>query len=141
MSLAERDENSARLRLRQALLQAPLFSNLDSASMAAIEGELTPLVLPGGTPLFHQGEPADAVYVVASGCLGVFRHDDEDSAEGGPALIAEITPGNIVGEMSLLTHGQSARAASRPCATARSGGCRRRASIALPRIIPRCCPR
>ena len=95
MSLAERDEDSARLRLRQALLQAPLFSNLDSASMAAIERELTPLVLPGGTPLFHQGEPADAVYVVASGCLGVFRHDDEDSAEGGPALIAEITPGNI----------------------------------------------
>jgi NTE family protein len=35
----------------------------------------------------------------------VFRHDEEDAAEGGPALIAEITPGNIVGEMSLLSHG------------------------------------
>ena len=66
-------------------------------------------MLPGGAPLFHQGEPADAVYLVTSGCLGVFRHDDEDAVEGGPALIAEITPGNIVGEMSLLSHGKRTR--------------------------------
>jgi len=109
MSLVEPSTDSARLRLRRALLRAPLFSDLDSVSMNAVEGQLTPLVLPGGTPLFRQGEPADAVYVVASGCLGVFRHDDEDAAEGGPALIAEITPGNIVGEMSLLSHGQRTR--------------------------------
>lgn len=109
MSIIESNTDSARLRLRQALLRAPLFSDLDSASMAAIERELTPLVLPGGAPLFHQGEPADAVYVVASGCLGVFRHDDDDVTEGGPALIAEITPGNIVGEMSLLSHGKRTR--------------------------------
>jgi NTE family protein len=109
VSVVEPNEDSARLRLRQALLRAPLFSDLDSRSMAAIEHELTPLVLPGGTPLFHQGEPADAVYVVASGCLGVFRHDDDDAAEGGPALIAEITPGNLVGEMSLLSHGKRTR--------------------------------
>lgn len=109
MSLVEPNQDSARLRLRQALLRAPLFSDLDSASMAAIERELTPLALPGGTPLFHQGEAADAVYLVTSGCLGVFRHDDDDAVEGGPALIAEITPGNIVGEMSLLSHGKRTR--------------------------------
>jgi NTE family protein len=109
MSLIDSSEGSARLRLRRALLRAPLFADLDSKSMAAIEHELTQLVLPGGTPLFHQGEPADAVYVVTSGCLGVFRHDDDDAAEGGPALIAEITPGNLVGEMSLLSHGKRTR--------------------------------
>jgi NTE family protein len=108
MSLVEPSEDS-RLRLRRALLRAPLFADLDSRSMTAIERELTPLVLPGGAPLFHQGEPADAVYVVTSGCLGVFRHDDDDAAEGGPALIAEITPGNLVGEMSLLSHGKRTR--------------------------------
>src|SRR5476651_237063 len=97
------DADSARLRLRQALHRAPLFADLDTASMAAVENELTLMVLPGGTPLFHQGEPADAVYVVASGCLGVFRHDEGDGTEE-PALMAEITPGNIVGEMSLLSH-------------------------------------
>jgi NTE family protein len=109
MSLVEPNQDSARLRLRQALLRAPLFSDLDSNSMAAVERELTPLVLPGGAPLFHQGEPADAVHLVTSGCLGVFRHDDDDAVEGGPALIAEITPGSIVGEMSLLSHGKRTR--------------------------------
>jgi NTE family protein len=101
-------EDSARLRLRKALQRAPLFADLEAHSMVAIEHELTLLVLPGGAPLFRQGEPADAVYVVASGCLGVFRHEDEDSADE-PFLMAEIPPGNIVGEMSLLSHSQRTR--------------------------------
>ena len=108
MTLVEPSQDSARLRLRQALHQAPLFADLDNAAMAAVERELSLLVLPGGAPLFHSGEPADAVYVVASGCLGVFRHDDDDAIEG-PALIAELTPGNIVGEMSLLSHSPRTR--------------------------------
>ena len=108
MSIVAPSEDSARLRLRRALQLAPLFADLDTTSMAAIERELSLLVLPGGAPLFRQGEPADAVYVVASGCLGVFRHEDEDSAEE-PILMAEIPPGNIVGEMSLLSHSQRTR--------------------------------
>jgi NTE family protein len=103
VSITTPDADSIRLRLRQALHRAPLFADLDTASMAAVEANLALMVLPGGTPLFRQGEPADAVYVVASGCLGVFRHEEEDGTEE-PALIAEITPGNIVGEMSLLSH-------------------------------------
>jgi NTE family protein len=101
-------EDAARLRLRQALHRAPLFADLDTNAIIAVERELSPLVLPGGAPLFHQGDPADAIYVVASGCLGVFRHDDRASPEG-PALIAEITPGNIVGEMSLLSQSKRTR--------------------------------
>ena len=103
MTLVETSEDSARLRLRRALQRAPLFADLDTSSMIAIERELMPLTLPGGTPLFHRGEPSDAVYVVTSGCLGVFRHGEDDAAEGGPVLVAEITPGNIVGEMALLS--------------------------------------
>ncbi len=108
MSIVAPGEDSARLRLRKALHQAPLFADLDPQSLAAVERELSLHVLPGGAPLFRQGEPADAVYVVASGCLGVFRHEDEDSIEA-PILIAEVPPGNIVGEMSLLSHSQRTR--------------------------------
>ncbi len=97
-----------RLRLWRAMQQAPLFTNLDAENMAAIERELTLIGLPGGAPLFHQGDMADAVYVVASGCLGVFRHDEGDDADD-PGLIAEITPGTIVGEMSLLSRGPRTR--------------------------------
>ncbi|MFO1086278.1 MAG: patatin-like phospholipase family protein [Reyranellaceae bacterium] len=108
MSLLAPTEDTARLRLRRALQRAPLFADLDSHSMAAVEREMSLTTLPGGAPLFRQGEPADAVYVVASGCLGVFRHEDDDSADE-PILMAEIPPGNIVGEMSLLSHTQRTR--------------------------------
>lgn len=108
MSLAAPSEDTARLRLRKVLQRAPLFADLDPTGMAAVERELTLLVLPGGAPLFRQGEPADAVYVVASGCLGVFRHEEEGEA-AEPVLIAEVPPGNLVGEMSLLSHGKRTR--------------------------------
>ncbi len=108
MSLAAPSEDTARLRLRKVLQRAPLFADLDPTGMAAVERELTLLVLPGGAPLFRQGEPADAVYVVASGCLGVFRHEEEGEATE-PVLIAEVPPGNLVGEMSLLSHGKRTR--------------------------------
>jgi NTE family protein len=108
VSLVEPNEDSARLRLRLALRRAPLFADLDSTAMAVVERELSLLVLPGGAPLFHRGEPADAVYIVASGCLGVFRYDDDEAIEG-PALLAELTPGSIVGEMSLLSHSVRSR--------------------------------
>ena len=81
MSVVEPVEDSARQRLHKALARAPLFADLEPHSLSAIERELSLLVLPGGAPLFRQGEPADAVYVVASGCLGVFRHEEPESAE------------------------------------------------------------
>jgi NTE family protein len=106
-TIANPHDGASLLRLRRALQQAPLFADLDAMSITAVERELARLVLPGGAPLFRQGEAADAVYLVASGCLGVFRHEDEDIDE--PVLIAEITPGNIVGEMSLLSEGERTR--------------------------------
>lgn len=108
MSLAAPSEDTARLRLRKVLQRAPLFADLDSKGLDAVERQLTLMVLPGGAPLFRQGEPADAVFVVASGCLGVFRHEEEGDPNE-PVLIAEVPPGNLVGEMSLLSHGTRTR--------------------------------
>jgi NTE family protein len=113
MSLAVPSEDTARLRLQKVLQQTPLFADLAPDALAAVEHQLTLLVLPGGAPLFRQGEPADAVYVVTSGSLGVFRHHEAGDA----------------------------REAWRHCATARSGGCPRPASTPSPRTIPRSCPR
>ena len=108
MSLAEPSGDTARLRLQKVLQQTPLFADLDAEALKRVEHELTLLVLPGGASLFRAGEPADAVYVVASGCLGVFRHEEESEARE-PLLIAEVPPGNLVGEMSLLSQGKRTR--------------------------------
>ena len=104
------DDDPQRQRLRSALRRAALFSDLDASTVAAVERELTLIVLPGGAPLFRDGDPADALYLVASGCLGVFRHGERAGEEAGePVLIADIPAGDIVGEMSLLAHGPRTR--------------------------------
>ena len=106
MNAPPSDTEGARLRLQQALKRAPLFADLDPATMAAVERELTQVLLPGGACLFRQGDPSNALYIVASGCLGVFRSAGDNQE---PGLMAEIPPGDIVGEMSLLSHRPRAR--------------------------------
>jgi NTE family protein len=108
VSVAAPPVTAARQRLRRVLQDTPMFRDLDKEGREAVEHELTLVVLPGGAPLFHPGEAADAVYVVSSGCLGVFRYEEDDAA-ADPILIAEVPPGNLVGEMSLLSHGKRTR--------------------------------
>ncbi len=55
--------------------------------------------LPGGSRLFSTGDESDHLYLLRSGRLGVFRHD-EDHLELG--LIGIVRPGEPVGEMSLI---------------------------------------
>jgi nitric-oxide synthase len=50
-----------------------------------------------GEALFYQGEPADAVYVVVSGAVGVYVEKG-----GPPQLLHRIEAGQCVGELGLL---------------------------------------
>ena len=54
--------------------------------------------LPGGRPLFRSGQPADTLYFVRSGRLGVYR----ETADEPSHLLGVITPGEPAGEMSLI---------------------------------------
>ncbi len=78
-----------------AMLAAlPLFSGLPKSIVDAAVTEIDWLSLPGGTVLFEAGAPADAVYFVVSGCLGVYG--------SGGELIRRIAAGETVGEMGLI---------------------------------------
>jgi NTE family protein len=75
----------------------PLFGALDAPSLAALEAELDRLAVPGGATLFREGEGADALYLVLSGCLGVtIRNGD------GTRVIARVHAGETIGEMAVL---------------------------------------
>ncbi|MBM5811654.1 MAG: cyclic nucleotide-binding domain-containing protein, partial [Gammaproteobacteria bacterium] len=76
------------------LASLPLFAGLPRPVIDAAVAELEWLSLPGGDLLFEAGAPADAVYFVVSGCLGVFASDGR--------LIGRIGAGSCVGEMGLL---------------------------------------
>ena len=78
-----------------AMLAAlPLFSGLPKSIVDAAVTELEWMSLPGGRVLFEAGAPADAVYFVVSGCLGVYGRGGE--------LIGRIAAGETVGEMGLI---------------------------------------
>jgi predicted acylesterase/phospholipase RssA len=81
-----------------ALAATELFRELDAATLAALVAALEPMRLAGGQPLFLQGEPGDAAYLVLSGRLRVERARD-----GRLELIREMGRGELVGELALLT--------------------------------------
>ena len=53
------------------LARYAVFRHLDAGALAALERELVWFSLPGGRPLFKAGEPADALYLLKTGSLGV----------------------------------------------------------------------
>jgi NTE family protein len=78
-----------------AMLAAlPLFSGLPKHIVDEAVTELEWMSLPGGRVLFEAGNPADAVYFVVSGCLGVYGPGGE--------LIGRIAAGETVGEIGLI---------------------------------------
>ena len=64
----------------------------------ALAQEIEWLGLPSGCQLFAQGDPADGLYVVLTGRLGVFRTEPD----GQQRLVNETVTGDAVGEMALL---------------------------------------
>lgn len=58
--------------------------------------------LDSGDLLFEEGEPSDALYVVADGEVEV----RSQKAGGGSTVLAELGPGSVVGEMSLIEGGE-----------------------------------
>ncbi|EGF90141.1 patatin-like phospholipase family protein [Asticcacaulis biprosthecium C19] len=85
-----KDDNHPRPSLQQAL--ESLFGTVQGESASLIS-------LPGGSRLFSTGDESDHLYLLSSGRLGVFRHDEDHDEL---ALIGIIRPGEPVGEMSLL---------------------------------------
>jgi NTE family protein len=81
-------------------LPNPCFLDaLDDDAVAALTGETEWFSLPGGQILFESGEPSDALYLLLTGTLAVIAGR---SHQGG-ALLAQIHPGETVGEMGVLS--------------------------------------
>jgi NTE family protein len=86
--------------LRTVLDALPLFKGLDREILQAIAAEVEWLSLPGGSMLFAAGEPSDSMYVVLSGCLGVFA---AATATDRRRFLGRIVAGDTAGEMGLIS--------------------------------------
>ena len=81
-----------------AFANAPLFEGLDDETLAALERASSLVRVPAGEPLFLQGDPGDAMYLLVEGRLEV-RVD----RDGRSAAIDTLTPPAPLGETALLT--------------------------------------
>ena len=78
---------------------ASLFGTLSTESYREIEENLEVVHLKGGEPLFSQGDPGDSMYMVMGGRLRAVGRADG----GGERMLGEISRGESVGEMALIT--------------------------------------
>lgn len=85
--------------LRETLHRFPLLADLGDAALKRLLSEATWFGLPGGTLLPREGENDHALFLVVTGCLGVFADDET----GGKRLVAHVPAGETVGEMSLIS--------------------------------------
>ena len=93
----------AREAIRQCLREnrtVPVLQALPEDSLQQILDAMTRLELQPGTHIFKRGEPVDAVYVVESGELSVFKRlhqDDEEEIEA-----TTLGTGSYIGELGLF---------------------------------------
>lgn len=71
---------------------------IDAQAIDAVRGRVRWLQLAGGETLMRQGEPGDALYLLVSGRLRVYIEED-----GVRRVVREVSRGEVVGEMSLIT--------------------------------------
>lgn len=93
--------NTALTRALQAqLVRLPLLAEMSENTTKRLLPEAAWFCLPGGKRLKRDSDSEGALFLVLTGSLGVFAAEN-----GGHRQIAQLSPGEVLGEGSLLTHG------------------------------------
>ncbi|WP_019903605.1 patatin-like phospholipase family protein [Methylobacterium sp. 77] len=79
--------------------EIPFLAGLDDEAAAAVRAHMVPVAVAGGSTLFAEGEPGDALYTLVSGAIGI----SVDDPDGAPRRIARLRPPESFGEMALLS--------------------------------------
>jgi small-conductance mechanosensitive channel/CRP-like cAMP-binding protein len=88
-----------RIDLPSVLGRVPLLSVLDSEQVLRLAETGNLREFPVDTVIVSEGEPGESLYIVVAGMLDVSRGD----ADGRVRTIGRLQPGDVFGEMSLLT--------------------------------------
>ncbi len=82
----------------EILKNVPLFASLGAEALLALAARLRRRKMPSGTPVVYKGDPAGALYLIASGRVKVHQA----TASGDEVILEVMGPGDFFGEMSLL---------------------------------------
>lgn len=80
---------------------ATFFSGLPVEAMQALADRGVTKVFPKGAVMIRQGDIGETMHVILDGRARVQR---EHPTLDGPVLLADLGPGEVVGEMGLLDH-------------------------------------
>ena len=81
-----------------ALYQVEAFKNIPPEGMAMLVALGQPRSFETGSTLMRQGDPSDALHVLVTGRVRVQR----EIPDAAPFPLAELGPGEVVGEMGVL---------------------------------------
>lgn len=82
----------------QLLRRVPLFTDLEDAELASLARVLRTRHCAKGTVVLAQDEPGSVAFVIVAGQVDVLLESDD----GRQFIIAQLSPGDHFGEMSLL---------------------------------------
>jgi CRP/FNR family cyclic AMP-dependent transcriptional regulator len=85
----------------QLLSRTRLFAGLDPAALAAVAAEGHERSYRRGAPIFHEGEPGDALFVIVDGTVKVFL----TSESGDELVFATVRSPETLGDVSLFDGG------------------------------------
>jgi CRP-like cAMP-binding protein len=85
-------------RIRELLIGVELFNEMPDEELDDLTSLAQIKQVAKDTTIFHAGDPADAVYVVASGRVKVVV----TSSDGKEFILTVLGPGQVFGEMALL---------------------------------------
>jgi CRP/FNR family transcriptional regulator, cyclic AMP receptor protein len=85
--------------LIRTLLNNQLFTGCNEQTLTELALACRVRQLPKGSIVFFQSDPAEALFVVHSGCIAIFLN----SQDGRELVISEAHSGDYFGELSLLT--------------------------------------
>jgi len=81
------------------LLKAEIFASLDNRGLDLISGYSEYVSYKSGDEVFPEGGKSGVLYIVVSGSVQVVKIDQYE----GTTLIAELVPGDIIGELEFFT--------------------------------------
>ncbi len=82
----------------EALGRVSLFAELDRPTLERLASRVRARRFRRGEVLFHQGDPGDSLFIVASGAVKIVL----PSEDGDEAILTTVRPGEFFGELALL---------------------------------------
>jgi len=80
------------------LAKVSIFSQLSTADISDLVGLVSVKEFVKDTPVLHQMDPGDALYIIVSGKVKVSRYGED----GREIILTTLGPGDFFGEMALL---------------------------------------